>query len=130
MLLAQISDLHVMPKGQLAYGRVDTAPMLRDAIEHLNRLDPQPDAVLITGDLAHFHENYDSDGVPGFNFDRAETIASLERIKGIAKNLKATSTKRQQEAPRRAFRLDSVLAARRTSGLLWPGAGHPGGGGK
>jgi len=44
--------LHVMPKGQLAYGRVDTAAMLRDAIEHLNRLDPQPDVVLITGDLA------------------------------------------------------------------------------
>jgi hypothetical protein len=28
--------------------------------------------------------------VPGFNFDRSETIASIERIKGIAKNLKAT----------------------------------------
>jgi 3',5'-cyclic-AMP phosphodiesterase len=52
MLLAQISDLHVMPKGQLAYGRVDTAAMLRNAIAHLNRLDPQPDVVLITGDLA------------------------------------------------------------------------------
>jgi Icc protein len=52
MLLAQISDLHVMPKGQLAYGRVDTAAMLRDAVRHLNRLDPRPDAVLITGDLA------------------------------------------------------------------------------
>jgi len=52
MLLAQISDLHVMPKGELAYGRVDTASMLRYAIEHLNRLDPQPDVVLITGDLA------------------------------------------------------------------------------
>jgi 3',5'-cyclic AMP phosphodiesterase CpdA len=52
MLLAQISDLHVMPKGQVAYGRVDTATMLRDAIAHLNRLDPQPDVVLITGDLA------------------------------------------------------------------------------
>jgi 3',5'-cyclic AMP phosphodiesterase CpdA len=52
MLLAQISDLHVMPKGELAYGRVDTAAMLRDAVAHLNRLDPQPDVVLITGDLA------------------------------------------------------------------------------
>jgi len=52
MLLAQISDLHVVRKGELAYGRVDTAAMLRDAIEHLNRLDPQPDVVLITGDLA------------------------------------------------------------------------------
>jgi len=46
--------------------------------------------VILVGDAAHFHENYESDGVPGFNYDRAETIASLERIKGIAKNLKAT----------------------------------------
>jgi Icc protein len=51
MLLAQISDLHVMPKGELAMGRVDTARMLREAIAHLNRLDPQPDVVLITGDV-------------------------------------------------------------------------------
>src|SRR5947208_1030624 len=52
MLLAQISDLHVMPKGALAYGRVDTARLLRNAVAHLNRLDPRPDAVLISGDLA------------------------------------------------------------------------------
>ena len=52
MLLAQITDLHVMAKGQLAYGRVDAAGMLRDAVAHLNRLDPRPDAVVITGDLA------------------------------------------------------------------------------
>jgi hypothetical protein len=37
MLLAQISDLHVVPKG-IAYGRVDTGRMLRDAVAHLNRL--------------------------------------------------------------------------------------------
>jgi 3',5'-cyclic AMP phosphodiesterase CpdA len=52
MLLAQITDLHVMPKGQLAYGRVDTAAMLRAAVTHLNRFVPRPDAIVITGDLA------------------------------------------------------------------------------
>jgi len=52
VLLAQISDLHVMPKGELAYDRVDTARLFRDAVAHLNRLAPRPDAVLITGDLA------------------------------------------------------------------------------
>lgn len=52
MLLAQITDLHVMPKGLLAYGKVDTARMLRDAVVHLNRLTPRPDACVITGDLA------------------------------------------------------------------------------
>ena len=46
--------------------------------------------VLLTGDLAHFHENYESNGVPTFNTNRAETIASLERFKKIASNLKAT----------------------------------------
>jgi len=46
--------------------------------------------VVITGDAAHFRENYDSDGVPAFNFDRAQTVASLERLKKIAANLKAT----------------------------------------
>ena len=44
--------------------------------------------VIITGDAVHFHENYDSDGVPAFNFDRAQTVASIERIKKIAANLK------------------------------------------
>jgi N-acyl homoserine lactone hydrolase len=46
--------------------------------------------VLITGDLAHFHENYDSDGVPTFNTDRAASLASLDRFKKLAKNLNAT----------------------------------------
>jgi N-acyl homoserine lactone hydrolase len=45
--------------------------------------------VLITGDLAHFHENYESNGVPGFNTSRAETLASLDRFKKIAAQLKA-----------------------------------------
>jgi N-acyl homoserine lactone hydrolase len=46
--------------------------------------------VILLGDAVHFHENYQSDGVPGFNYDRAQTLASIERIKGIEKNLKAT----------------------------------------
>ncbi len=46
--------------------------------------------VLITGDLAHFHENYDGNGVPVFNTSRAETLASLDRFKKAAANLQAT----------------------------------------
>jgi N-acyl homoserine lactone hydrolase len=46
--------------------------------------------VLITGDLAHFRENFDSNGVPTFNTSRAETLASLDRFKQLAKNLHAT----------------------------------------
>jgi N-acyl homoserine lactone hydrolase len=46
--------------------------------------------VVLVGDAVHFHENYDNNGVPGFNYDRAQTLASIERIKDIAKHLKAT----------------------------------------
>jgi glyoxylase-like metal-dependent hydrolase (beta-lactamase superfamily II) len=46
--------------------------------------------VLITGDLSHFRENYESNGVPTFNTDRAASLASIDRFKQIAKNLKAT----------------------------------------
>ncbi len=51
---------------------------------------PQMGNVLVSGDLAHFHENYDSNGVPTFNTDRAQTLASIDRFKKIAANFKAT----------------------------------------
>jgi N-acyl homoserine lactone hydrolase len=46
--------------------------------------------VILSGDAVHFRENFDSDGVPAFNYDRAQTVASIERIKQIAANLKGT----------------------------------------
>ena len=51
---------------------------------------PQMGPVILSGDAVHFRENYDSDGVPSFNYDRAQTVASIERIKKISANLKAT----------------------------------------
>jgi N-acyl homoserine lactone hydrolase len=46
--------------------------------------------VVLVGDAAHFQENYEGNGVPTFNHDRAQTLASLDRIKKIAANTKAT----------------------------------------
>jgi N-acyl homoserine lactone hydrolase len=46
--------------------------------------------VLLSGDVTHFRENYESDGVPNFDTGRAATLASLDRVKKIAANLKAT----------------------------------------
>lgn len=46
--------------------------------------------VLLSGDAAHFRENYVGNGVPTFNFDRAQTLASLDRFKSVEKNLRAT----------------------------------------
>ncbi|HSE75698.1 MAG TPA: phosphodiesterase [Dongiaceae bacterium] len=51
MLIAQISDLHIKPKGELAMGRVDTAGYLARAVAHIQALRPSPDLVLATGDL-------------------------------------------------------------------------------
>ncbi len=51
---------------------------------------PQMGAVILSGDAVHFRENLDLVGVPAFNYDRAQTVASIERIKKIASNLKAT----------------------------------------
>jgi N-acyl homoserine lactone hydrolase len=51
---------------------------------------PQTGNVIIVGDAVHFRENWDADGVPAFNYDRAQTVASIERLKKIAATLKAT----------------------------------------
>ncbi|HEY7810119.1 MAG TPA: N-acyl homoserine lactonase family protein [Allosphingosinicella sp.] len=50
---------------------------------------PRTGNVLLTGDLYHFTENYRTRGVPGFNDDRSQTLASMDRFNAIAKNLKA-----------------------------------------
>ena len=49
----------------------------------------QSGAFILSGDAVHFHENYDTGGVPAFNFDRAQTVASMERIKKLAAAQKA-----------------------------------------
>jgi glyoxylase-like metal-dependent hydrolase (beta-lactamase superfamily II) len=51
---------------------------------------PKMGAVFISGDLMHFRENYDTNGVPTFNTDRAQTLASLDRAKKIVAGTKAT----------------------------------------
>lgn len=53
-LLAQLSDLHIREPGRLAYGRLDTAPYLRRAVQSILHLKQSPDAVVITGDLSDF----------------------------------------------------------------------------
>jgi len=51
---------------------------------------PQMGNVLLSGDLMHFRENYDTNGVPAFNTDRSQTLASLDRVKKIVAGSKAT----------------------------------------
>ena len=51
MLIAQITDMHLRPRGTLAYGKLDTVAALERCVAHLNSLEPAPDVILMTGDL-------------------------------------------------------------------------------
>jgi len=69
----------------------------------------QKGPVVLIGDAVHFRENYTSDGVPGFNYNRADTIASIERLKQIEKHMKATIV--IQHDPRDIGKLPAFPAA-------------------
>jgi 3',5'-cyclic AMP phosphodiesterase CpdA len=61
MIVAQLSDPHVVAPGQVLYGRVDTPACLARAVAEVNSLDPLPDVTVITGDLVghETREEYD-----------------------------------------------------------------------
>jgi len=44
---------------------------------------PQTGAVVLSGDAAHFKDNWDNRRVPGFNFSKEQTLASMQRIADI-----------------------------------------------
>jgi glyoxylase-like metal-dependent hydrolase (beta-lactamase superfamily II) len=50
---------------------------------------PKTGNILLTGDLYHFQENVKNRGVPSFNTDRADTLASMDRFAAIARSMKA-----------------------------------------
>lgn len=50
---------------------------------------PETGPVLLTGDLYHFREQIENSGVPVFNTDRADTLASFERFLQIDQALDA-----------------------------------------
>jgi Icc protein len=53
----QISDPHIVPHGQLAYGQVDTAAALANCVETINRFLPDigpVDMAFVAGDLTDF----------------------------------------------------------------------------
>lgn len=53
MLIAHLSDTHINDEGKPAYGVAPTAENLVRCIEHINQLNPQPDIVLVTGDITY-----------------------------------------------------------------------------
>lgn len=62
-LIAQITDLHLRPRGLACYRVSETNMLAGRAIATLNALDPKPDAVVITGDLADKPDPHEYEGV-------------------------------------------------------------------
>jgi len=52
---------------------------------------PHTGYVLLSGDVTHFQENLEQDGVPSFNSNRSQSLASLDRFKKIGLHLHAIS---------------------------------------
>lgn len=51
MIIAQLSDFHARPYGHPAYGIIDTNTAIGRAVDAVLAMQPQPDCVLVTGDL-------------------------------------------------------------------------------
>jgi glyoxylase-like metal-dependent hydrolase (beta-lactamase superfamily II) len=47
---------------------------------------PRTGPVVLSGDLAHFQENWDARRVPAINYDREQTLASMARIDALLKS--------------------------------------------
>lgn len=70
VLVAQITDTHIVEAGERLHGRVDASAMLTAAVSHLNAMDPRPDVVLATGDLVN-------DGTPAQYDELARILGGL-----------------------------------------------------
>lgn len=69
--LIHISDTHILPPGELLYKSIDTASHLRQTVHKINLMHPEPDAVIVTGDLV------DGGDLPGYQHF-AELIKPLK----------------------------------------------------
>ncbi len=79
MLIAQLSDTHILAPGKMfkapvagaspgaerVYAEIDTAQCLARAVAALNALDPRPDVTLVTGDLVDRGEAAEYDQLAG-----------------------------------------------------------------
>jgi 3',5'-cyclic AMP phosphodiesterase CpdA len=55
-VIAHVSDTHLLAGDARQYGAIDTVTRFRSALERLTRIDPPPQAVVVTGDLADLGE--------------------------------------------------------------------------
>ena len=99
MLIAQITDTHIKLPGKLAYKKVDTAAMLKRCVDELLTLVPQPDLILLTGDLVDL-------GRPA-EYDHLKSILAPIRQRIIA----IPGNHDDRDAMRGAFHAEGYLPA-------------------
>ncbi len=99
MLIAQITDLHAVEAGAQLLGRIDTNAFLARAVARLAALDPQPDLLVITGDLV-------DSGAPA---QYANVRALLSPLRMPVTVLPGNHDRREEM--RAAFGLDTPLPA-------------------
>jgi N-acyl homoserine lactone hydrolase len=66
---------------------------------------PKTGAVLLTGDAVHFKENWDNRRVPEANFDKEQTLASMQRLADVMAKEKAQLWINHDKAQRDTQRL-------------------------
>ena len=76
MLIAQITDCHVVEPGELVADRVDSAATLRRTVAQIAALPTPPDLVVVTGDLVN-------DGLPA-QYDRFQEIVGALSVPLVA----------------------------------------------
>ncbi|WP_299380570.1 phosphodiesterase [uncultured Kiloniella sp.] len=90
MLIAQITDFHIGRIIETDTGPIDLMDRLKETVKHLSKLTPQPDLVVVTGDISNHGniEDYerakkllDTMGLPYFvipgNHDSRESLRRL-----------------------------------------------------
>ena len=65
---------------------------------------PKRGPVVLSGDLVHFQDNWDHRRVPAFNFNREQTMASMQKVAELLASQKAESGSTTTRHKARAFR--------------------------
>lgn len=122
MLIAQISDLHIVEKGHKTLGVAPMDEKLNHCIAHINQFQPAPDLVLVTGDVTNNFTLLEAEYaaqllnqlqcpyyvIPG-NHDKREHLLEVFGKKSCPDNLDGTINYVLEDHPVRLIGVDSTM---------------------
>jgi 3',5'-cyclic AMP phosphodiesterase CpdA len=134
MILVQLTDLHVRPRGQPAMRSCETNMLTERALRAVRDFRPRPDAVVITGDLTHNGRVAEYRAlaemlarlidlplyvIPGNHDDRDNFRDVLRHLPGVTSDPEFVHYA-VEDLPVRLVMLDTLIPGR-TEGELCPG---------